>query len=275
MNKIANLRIHIAPMGFEVDRIVIPAKEQKADRVWLLTPHTSTHIRQFRDVITGRLAADGIDVQGKVHNRTDPFDIIRATRDIIQEEKNNSIIVNLSSGSKIQAVGCMLACMMFNDNQNVSSYYVEPKKYNQGVDGPLTEGVESITYMPTYEIQTPDKMLISVLHIIKKNFRPNKKSLLKEIQKMDQAATYEKSELTIRHTYDVILTRTNNDTDIVIGLTRLRNKIIKPLLKWGFINEEQVGRNSYVTLTDKGEHAIKFLPAFKFICNNSRWKCDF
>ncbi len=36
MSNIVNLRIHIAPVGFEIDRIAIPAKQMKADRVWLL-----------------------------------------------------------------------------------------------------------------------------------------------------------------------------------------------------------------------------------------------
>ena len=30
------LRIHIAPVGFEIDRIVIPAKKMRADKVWLI-----------------------------------------------------------------------------------------------------------------------------------------------------------------------------------------------------------------------------------------------
>ena len=36
MNDIASLRVHIAPVGFEVDRIVIPANQMKAHKVWLL-----------------------------------------------------------------------------------------------------------------------------------------------------------------------------------------------------------------------------------------------
>ena len=36
MKSIVNLRVHIAPVGFEVDRIVIPALDQKADKVWLI-----------------------------------------------------------------------------------------------------------------------------------------------------------------------------------------------------------------------------------------------
>jgi len=36
MAKIAKLRIHIAPVGYEIDRIVLPAKQERADKVWLL-----------------------------------------------------------------------------------------------------------------------------------------------------------------------------------------------------------------------------------------------
>ena len=35
MKDIVNLRVHIAPVGFEIDRIIIPAVRMKADKVWL------------------------------------------------------------------------------------------------------------------------------------------------------------------------------------------------------------------------------------------------
>ncbi len=34
MPSLANLRVHIAPVGFEVDRIVIPVKQTRADKIW-------------------------------------------------------------------------------------------------------------------------------------------------------------------------------------------------------------------------------------------------
>ena len=36
MKSIINQRIHIAPVGFEIDRIVLPAEEMKADLVYLV-----------------------------------------------------------------------------------------------------------------------------------------------------------------------------------------------------------------------------------------------
>ncbi|MFY9796758.1 MAG: DUF6293 family protein [Candidatus Nitrosopolaris sp.] len=35
MNSLQMLRVHIAPVGFELDRIVLPAIRMKADIVWL------------------------------------------------------------------------------------------------------------------------------------------------------------------------------------------------------------------------------------------------
>ena len=36
MSNLAKLRVHIVPLGFEIDRIVLPAEEMKADKIWLL-----------------------------------------------------------------------------------------------------------------------------------------------------------------------------------------------------------------------------------------------
>jgi hypothetical protein len=36
MSKVSRRRIHIAPVGFEIDRVVLPAKMDKADKVFLM-----------------------------------------------------------------------------------------------------------------------------------------------------------------------------------------------------------------------------------------------
>jgi hypothetical protein len=42
VNSLQILRVHVAPVGFEVDRIVLPAINMKADRVWLIV-HDKAH----------------------------------------------------------------------------------------------------------------------------------------------------------------------------------------------------------------------------------------
>ena len=36
MDTITKLRVHIAPVGYEIDRVVLPAKQAKADKIWLM-----------------------------------------------------------------------------------------------------------------------------------------------------------------------------------------------------------------------------------------------
>ena len=57
MDNVVDLRVHIAPVGYEEDRIVIPAVQKKADRVWLLVHSNPSEDRalQFTERITKKL----------------------------------------------------------------------------------------------------------------------------------------------------------------------------------------------------------------------------
>ena len=69
-------------------------------------------------LIKEKFSNAGIDCQQSTADRTDLFDILRALRSIILKEKGNSILVNVSVGSKIQAIASMMACMMFKRPSN-------------------------------------------------------------------------------------------------------------------------------------------------------------
>jgi len=119
MPSLSNLRVHIAPVGYEIDRIVIPAKERKADKVWLLVHDNPGEDKalSYIEKITKLLQKEKIKVVKEHHNRLDMFQIIKSVKKIIEQENENTIFVNLASGSKIQAIACMMACMMFNDKK--------------------------------------------------------------------------------------------------------------------------------------------------------------
>ena len=67
----------------------------------------------FVRCIKEKFSNAGIDCQQSTADRTDLFDILKALRSIILKEKGNSILVNVSVGSKIQAIASMMTCMMF------------------------------------------------------------------------------------------------------------------------------------------------------------------
>jgi hypothetical protein len=82
MAKIAKLRIHIAPVGYEIDRIVLPAKQEKADKVWLLLHENKSEDKAgpFISKITKQLEKLDIQVIKEYHDRRDLFKIIRAVK---------------------------------------------------------------------------------------------------------------------------------------------------------------------------------------------------
>ena len=75
---IDTLRVHIAPVGFEVDRIVLPAVRKKADRVWLLTEkpsHGEDKGSPYAKSIARKLKESNIDCQQASADRIDLFDL--------------------------------------------------------------------------------------------------------------------------------------------------------------------------------------------------------
>src|ERR1043165_3961407 len=163
------LRVHIAPVGFEVDRIVLPASNMRANRVWLIIHSDSIDDagQPFSKLISERLEKDQIEFKMEYADRTDLFDTLRVLRSIVLKEKNNAILVNVSVGSKIQAIASMMACMMFKDLAMIKPYYVVPERYNSSQeDKEETEGVKDIIGLPEYKIEIPSDKLIRCLALI-------------------------------------------------------------------------------------------------------------
>jgi len=247
MAKIAKLRIQIAPVGYEIDRVILPAKQERADKVWLLIHENKTEdkAKPFISKITKKLEKLGITVLQESHNRQDLFHIIRAVKNIIEKESDNDIYVNLASGSKIQAIGIMMACMMFNDKSNIHPFYVEAKEYAGFVEKTqLSTGIKEIQNVPPYSIKIPDEKLINALKIIIDNGgKITKKSMADESEKNNLISINPKDE----------------EHRSMVRYTSLDKNIIQPLEQWGFITVNKVGRNRWIEITDEGENASEFL----------------
>lgn len=249
---ILRLRIHVAPLGFEVDRIVLPAIEMKADVVWLLVHSNRSEdaARPFEERIRSELGGAGIEVRAEYADRKKLFDILRAVRGIIKKAGGrNDIYVNVSSGSKIQAIACMMACMMWNDEENLTPYYAEPKEYasSRKADEPveLSSGLGEIIELPRYRIQIPKKELVETLTIIgrSKGGRITKSDLAKEAEEAG-----------------IITVNSRGENIDSVRLTSLANNIVGPLTKeWKFLKTEKVGRTRWISLTDEGKNAAEFL----------------
>jgi hypothetical protein len=264
VNSLQILRVHVAPVGFEIDRIVLPAIKMRADRVWLITnnePHADKGDK-FVKSIQSKLKDARIDCLQAQADRIDLFDILRALRTIVLKEKGNSILVNVSVGSKIQAIASMMACMMFKDIAMIKPYYVVPERYNSlsaKEENQETEGLKDIMGLPEYKIEIPSEKLIRCLDII------NKKTNDGKITKR------ELKDLAIEH--NLIHVDYNNkkkngakgaryEYSDQAGYMALNKNLIEPLLHWRFITENKVGSHHIVSLTDDGKHALIFLNGY-------------
>jgi len=245
MSTAQNLRVHIAPVGFEIDRIVQAAKKRKADKVWLLVHENKSEdkARSFVEKIQKQLKKANIEVAIEYHNRLDLFKIIKSIKEIIEKEKGNNVYVNLASGSKIQAIGSMMACMMFNSEKNVYPFYVEAKEY-LGFKEPISTGIKDIKDIPPYEIQIPEKKHIQALQLIKeKGGRLTKKEMAK-----------------LADENGIISINAEENNYSQARFASLDKNIIQPLVeKWKFIKVEKVGRTRWIEITEEGKNAAEFL----------------
>ena len=245
MNK-TNFRIHVAPIGYEIDRVILPAKERRADKMYLMVHNNKSEDKalQFIETIKKRLTEMKIEYEVEDHDRLDIFNIIKTIKEIIEKEQGNNVYVNLSSGSKIQAIGGMMACMMFNDGGNVIPFYAEAKEYVGFENKPISEGIKEIMDIPSYEIQKPDEKIVRALKIIQ-----------------DHGGTISKKQMAaLCGREDLIAADTQSKNVDLARYASLDKSIIQPLEShWKFIAVEKKGRTRWITINEDGANAAKFL----------------
>lgn len=242
MTKLTRLRVHICPIGYEIDRIVKSAVQLRADRVWLIVEQNSSKEKAFTFIakVESQLVQSNIEVKQKGVSRDDLFDNLKGIKEILVAEEGNELHVNVSAGSKIQAIAGMMACMIFKEYHPIP-YYVEPEKYEKPSKSPQSSGVKDIVQLPEYAIQKPEPLLIKALEIALQNDNLNKKTLAK--------LAIEKN-----------LIDSKSDKVTQSDYAKLDHRIIKPLEeKWKFIKVTQIGTNHQISLTDAGKDVCKFL----------------
>ncbi|MEA3515060.1 MAG: DUF6293 family protein, partial [Nanoarchaeota archaeon] len=167
------LRIHIAQVGFEFERVVIPLIKSKADRVYLITQFKKEDsATEYIKLIIKELKKERITDIKMVHcDINDVYTVLTEIKKIIESEKDNLIYINISSGKKISTIAGTMAAMMFKDhNISITPYYVEPERYASKFSKVelMSHGVKAIHEMPTFKINMPKPSLVKVMKFIAK-----------------------------------------------------------------------------------------------------------
>lgn len=253
-------RIHISPVGFEIDRVILPLVELEADKVWLLTERNSKKDKgkPYFDKVFGEIKKlkrkCEVDVKYCDFNNRDLYDVLRAYREIIEEEKSNQIFVNISTGTKIHSIAGMMACMIFKDvAYSLMPYYSEPEKYPSLPEEltPMSFGCKEIHMLPNYRMDRPSPYLIQVLSVIKDLCGPTNDKITKtELKK----ALTNKGLLELSKRPDKPVKHEN-----IARFLALQRKCIDPLLGWKFIEVTPPERRGKIRITPEGIDMLKFL----------------
>lgn len=243
-----NLRVHIAPVGFQFRRVTEPLITMQADKVHLISYSRDDDAAKFFKQIVEHLENnyEHIKVEEVFLDIWDLYACIEKFREIILEEKGNHTYINVSTGTKITAIAGMLACMLWG----AIPYYV-PISYPSPKEPSIlqTEHVEEPDILPAYDINKPKREYMLVLSFIKEaGGRMRKARLIEKLEDLD-----------------VIRPRDERKTEFTEGAKHSQLRaILKPMeTEWKYVRVEASGRRSDVFLTDQGDAALRIFGAMR------------
>ena len=247
MTNLATFRVHLAPVGYEIDRIVIPLKQTKADKLWILAHDNPSEDKAgpYLEKIKKECKKLGVEVKVAYSDRLSLFKTIKSIKDIISQEKGNYIFVNVASGSKIQAIAAMMACSLSKSSDNLKPFYSLPERYAAFEGKQQSFGVKDTIPLPLYAIHTPHPKLLAALKIVS-----------------DQAGQRitKKAMAQIAEEQKIITVNAEDENHSQARFASLDKNIIAPLEKeWKFIEVEKIGRNRWIKITQEGKDAAEFL----------------
>ncbi len=254
--------VHIIPLGYEVDRAVIPFQQFRAHRVYLLTimdgPKYSTPElqeknraqRHFENRVKEALESQGIKV---IPLRVDMFDILEVmhhvSRIIIAEkERGNRVYVNMAAAGRLTSVGATLAAMA----HGVRIYYVRADAYSSDPTEIQEHGLSicreaKITSLENFQFQLPDELSTRILvqACAAGGHGLSADDILSGFVS-DKVPGFEQDFRSMGH-YDKRRVQSNY-------LMKLNKGYLTKLEQAGYITKNKVGRNSVIQVTDSGRY---------------------
>ena len=234
-------RVHLMPVGYENDRIVLSAERFSADRVLLLEYDDQTAHPSYADEIRDRLDDAGIDHETVQCDIFDFYESLGTIAELATEFADHDVYVNLATGSKVTAIGGMIACMA----TGATPYYVRAERYAAETDGDVAEGIREVTELPTYPMEHPDRQQVAVMSYLASEGGVTKRSLIDFGEDEDLPFLAEHDAANRKSQYRL-----------------LDSHVLKPLAETGYVTVTERGRSKLVELTDAGRNTLR---AFRYL----------
>lgn len=234
-----NERVHLAPVLFEVDRLVLPFFRMKGEKAHLIP----LNIKNERSERCLKAIRDELEREGKpyeIHRADfDLYQLIVLCRKIIEKElkEKNHVFVNLSSGGAMQSTASLFATMTFK--KWVSTYFAYPERFNNVFDKKRPQnstGLSNIVTLPHYPIIGPNEAELQFLKIVAEIETPNRKSILEVCEKQGLISRMGKSK--------------------PYGHVILDDRFLSPLEAQGLMMVDEKGMRGRIHLTEKGRSTL-------------------
>ena len=242
-------RVHVVPVGFEVERVVEPIVRERADRVYLVTRRGDDRAAPFVAEVQRRLreADPRLDLRVAATEIWDVFGALGQFRRIFEAEHRTDrhatgvvpLRVNVSTGTKITAIAGTLACMLWRGEP----YYVQVTESWYSRRTPKVRAVNDVVArvdpVAVYELRAPSRELVEVLEALERGGGAlRKRDLIRELG-LDQVRPGGGS----------------GRPSAPAQHSRLRARLEPLEGRWGFVAAEGAGRGR-VRLTDQGRLAL-------------------
>jgi CRISPR locus-related DNA-binding protein len=238
----ANLRVHIAPVGYQFLRVTEPLVKMQADKVYLVSFGKDDSASKFFAQVKKELSQKykHIKVEEVFLDIWNLYECIGKFREIILKEKGNHVYVNVSTGTKITAIAGMLACMLWNATPYYASVSYPKTKESEVLQ---TEHVQDPDVLPVYGINKPKREYMLILNLLKENGGQMRKARL--ISGLEDAG--------------IIRIRDESKSELTHAAKHSQLRaILHPMeSEWKYVRVEASGRRSEVFITPQGEAALR------------------
>ena len=233
----SKLRVHVATIDHHIERIVEPMIRLRADKAYLLTFGENDSASEFLKKTRTFLKKYHIAVQVVYVDIWDLMTCISTIRKIVQDERENQVFFNVSAGTKITAISFMLACMLWDGEPYYAKTEYDKIKFSKKA---IPEKIKDVVAIPTYKMITPKPESLQLLKILKKNDgKIKKKYLIEELKRLE------------------LIFSTGTHTLSKPAEHGQLKTILEPMMKMGYVNVENIGRNSFVSMTKQGENTLE------------------
>lgn len=223
-----NLRVHFIGLGFKCDWIKDSIKTSRPDKVYLFRRENESAPEALaaQKQVVSILKKKDIPYIFVAYNRSDLFDLLKRTREILEQENRNFVYLNISGGEREIFLTFALSSMLFKKTvRGLKLYSMQQGDFNR---------------LPSLETKLPSQDLIeSMRFIASRGNQCGKKELKKYVFEKGIVRAVKKTE--------------PNE------YMKLNRSIIDKLLQWDFIEVEGKGKGSIIKLKEDGQNLIKFL----------------